>query len=139
MGQLVISIEFELLWVVLDIVGKDIEKYKDNLLSVHENIPWMLNIFKERGISATWATVGAENATSATANATIARFLLLIIPDLLSYIEPFLFFSKRDRPTVDRSKLIPYGVMRIPESTLLANNIIDANSTSDCNCLFERP
>lgn len=59
MGTLVISIDFELRWGVLDIVQEDIQKYKDNLLSVHENIPWMLQIFKERNIAATWATVGA--------------------------------------------------------------------------------
>lgn len=59
MGTLVISLDFELRWGVLDIVGQDIEKYKDNLLSVHENIPWMLKIFEERDIAVTWATVGA--------------------------------------------------------------------------------
>ena len=59
MGTLVMSIDFELRWGVLDIVGKDIDKYKENLLSVHENVPWMLKIFQERNIAATWATVGA--------------------------------------------------------------------------------
>lgn len=59
MGTLVISIDFELRWGVLDIVKDDFEKYKDNLLRVHDNVPWMLKVFEERGIAATWATVGA--------------------------------------------------------------------------------
>ena len=59
MGTLVLSIDFELRWGMLDRVGQDVEKYKSNLLSVHDNLPWMLQVFEERNIAATWATVGA--------------------------------------------------------------------------------
>ena len=59
MGKLIVSIDFELRWGILDILGQDVEKYRENLLSVHENIPWILKVFEERDIAATWATVGA--------------------------------------------------------------------------------
>jgi hypothetical protein len=59
MKSLVISLDFEMRWGVLDRVDDRFDAYRENLLSVRENIPWLLKIFEERGISATWATVGA--------------------------------------------------------------------------------
>ena len=59
MATLVVSLDFELRWGVLDKVYDNANAYRDNLLSVHENIPWILDLFSERGIHATWATVGA--------------------------------------------------------------------------------
>ena len=49
---------------MLDRLRDDVNEYRENLLSVRENIPWILKIFKERGISATWATVGAVACNS---------------------------------------------------------------------------
>ena len=59
MAFLVISLDFELRWGVLDKVYEDADAYRDNLISVHENVPWILELFNSRGIHATWATVGA--------------------------------------------------------------------------------
>jgi hypothetical protein len=59
MATLIVSIDFELRWGVLDRLEDNIEQYKSNIMSVHKTLPWMLKIFEERGISATWATVGA--------------------------------------------------------------------------------
>jgi hypothetical protein len=59
MRAIVVSIDFEMRWGVLDRVCNKFDAYRDNLLSVKNNIPWMLKIFEEREICATWATVGA--------------------------------------------------------------------------------
>lgn len=56
--------DFELRWGMLDRLQDDVNEYRENLLSVRENIPWILKTFKERGISATWATVGAVACNS---------------------------------------------------------------------------
>ena len=59
MSILVVSLDFEMRWGVLEKLQNQSGAYKDNLLSIKENVPWILKIFEERGISATWATVGA--------------------------------------------------------------------------------
>lgn len=59
MGKLVLSIDFELRWGVLDRVGNNVKQYQENIISVHETLPWMLKVFEERNVAATWATVGA--------------------------------------------------------------------------------
>ena len=59
MSTLVVSVDFEMRWGVLDRVNSKSYEYKENLLSVRGNVPWVLEVFEERGIFATWATVGA--------------------------------------------------------------------------------
>ena len=59
MSSLVVSLDFEMRWGVLERIQDQPDQYKENLLSVRDNVPWILKIFEERGISATWATVGA--------------------------------------------------------------------------------
>ena len=59
MSKLIISLDFEMRWGVLDRLHDNTDQYKENLLSVRENVPWILDIFLERNIKATWATVGA--------------------------------------------------------------------------------
>ena len=59
MSKLIISLDFEMRWGVLDRLQDNIYQYQENLLSVRKNVPWILDIFKERNIKATWATVGA--------------------------------------------------------------------------------
>lgn len=56
-GGLVVSLDFELAWGVLDVPGAE-GPYKTNLLGAREAIPRMLDLFAEFGIAATWATVG---------------------------------------------------------------------------------
>ena len=55
-GRLVISLDFEIYWGVHDAVS--LEKYRDNLLGVRKVIPGLLQLFKQYGINATFATVG---------------------------------------------------------------------------------
>lgn len=55
-GSLIISLDFELYWGVLDRVPA--ARYADRLRTVHEAIPRMLELFVEHNIHATWATVG---------------------------------------------------------------------------------
>jgi peptidoglycan/xylan/chitin deacetylase (PgdA/CDA1 family) len=55
-GQLVISLDFELLWGVRHHLDR--ESYGRNILGVREAIPAMLELFAKHGIHATWATVG---------------------------------------------------------------------------------
>ena len=59
MSTLIISLDFEMRWGVQYRLQGNRDQYKDNLLSVRNNVPWILDIFKERDIKATWASVGA--------------------------------------------------------------------------------
>ncbi|TVR91174.1 MAG: polysaccharide deacetylase [Trueperaceae bacterium] len=56
-GGLVVSLDFELAWGVLDAPGAD-GPYKANLLGAREAIPRILDLFADYGVAATWATVG---------------------------------------------------------------------------------
>lgn len=53
---LIISLDFELFWGMQDVVS--LEAYKDNILGVRKAIPMMLEMFRNKGIHATWAAVG---------------------------------------------------------------------------------
>ncbi|WP_417525544.1 polysaccharide deacetylase family protein [Marinovum sp.] len=56
-GELVLSLDFELLWGVRDHATR--ESYGRHILGGREAIPQMLARFERHGIAATWATVGA--------------------------------------------------------------------------------
>lgn len=56
-GELVLSLDFELLWGVRDHATR--ESYGANILGGRSAIPPMLERFERHGIQATWATVGA--------------------------------------------------------------------------------
>lgn len=55
-GAFVISLDFELLWGVRD--NRTIADYGANILGVREVVPALLDLFAERNIACTWATVG---------------------------------------------------------------------------------
>jgi hypothetical protein len=55
-GIFVVSLDFELLWGVRD--KRTIADYGANILGVRRAIPAMLELFEQRQISCTWATVG---------------------------------------------------------------------------------
>ncbi len=55
-GAFVISLDFELLWGVRD--NRTIADYGANILGVRQAIPALLDLFAERNIACTWATVG---------------------------------------------------------------------------------
>jgi peptidoglycan/xylan/chitin deacetylase (PgdA/CDA1 family) len=55
-SRLVISLDFELHWGVHDLMSVD--GYRRNLLGAREAVVRMLDVFVERGIRVTWATVG---------------------------------------------------------------------------------
>ena len=55
-GALVISLDFELLWGVRD--KRTIADYGANILGVRQVVPALLDLFAERNIACTWATVG---------------------------------------------------------------------------------
>ncbi|RFU64885.1 polysaccharide deacetylase family protein [Peribacillus glennii] len=55
-GSLVISLDCELYWGMRDIMT--IHEYIENLLGVRQVVPKLLELFREFGIHATWATVG---------------------------------------------------------------------------------
>ena len=87
-GKLIVSLDFELLWGVLDFADPD--SYKPNVLGGRTAIPRLLNLFEKYGIHATWATVGfmfAEN-----------------YDELKTY-----FPSENLRPTYSDKSLYPYG------------------------------
>ena len=84
-GKFVISLDFELLWGVLDIKNRD--AYNNNILAVREVIPKTLEIFEKYNISGTFSTVGflfAEN-----------------IEELIKYIP-------NSKPNYTNIKLSPY-------------------------------
>jgi hypothetical protein len=56
MSALVISLDFELFWVVAE--SRSIAGYRSNIEGEWEAIPKMLGPFQRYGIRATWATVG---------------------------------------------------------------------------------
>jgi len=55
-GTFVISLDFELLWGVRD--QRTIADYGANILGVRQVVPALLDLFAERNIACTWATVG---------------------------------------------------------------------------------
>jgi peptidoglycan/xylan/chitin deacetylase (PgdA/CDA1 family) len=55
-GALVISLDFELHWGVLD--SRPLEEYRENILGVRRGVPTLLELFRRYRIHATWATVG---------------------------------------------------------------------------------
>lgn len=55
-GKLIVSLDFELLWGVLDFDNPN--SYKDNVLGGRKAIPKLLELFEKYEIHATWATVG---------------------------------------------------------------------------------
>ena len=55
-GQLIISLDFELLWGVCD--HADRASYGTNIMGAREAIPRILELFDTHSIAATWATVG---------------------------------------------------------------------------------
>jgi hypothetical protein len=56
-GNLVISLDFELLWGVRDHATR--ESYGPNVFGGRKALPVLLEVFERRGIKATWAIVGA--------------------------------------------------------------------------------
>lgn len=55
-GELVISIDFELIWGMIDLENS--KKYTENVEGARAAIPKILKLFKKYDIHATWATVG---------------------------------------------------------------------------------
>jgi peptidoglycan/xylan/chitin deacetylase (PgdA/CDA1 family) len=55
-GTFVVSLDFELLWGVRD--KRSIADYGANIRGVRDAVPALLDLFAERGIACTWATVG---------------------------------------------------------------------------------
>lgn len=92
-GALVISIDFELAWGVRDSLGVA-GHYRGNLLGARDVVLRLLDMFVERGIAATWATVGllfAEGREEALAFAPSVR------PDYLDRrLDPYPALEGRD-------------------------------------------
>lgn len=55
----VVSLDFELRWGLHDRLGLDMDRYRRNLEGVHEVVPPLLEMLRERNLRATWAIVGA--------------------------------------------------------------------------------
>src|ERR1700730_5881112 len=55
-GALVVSLDFELYWGIRHLPW--VKDYVPNLVGARAAIPVILDLFKEYGIHATWATVG---------------------------------------------------------------------------------
>lgn len=55
-GTLVISLDFELLWGVID--HETVETYGERILGARRVVPKILSLFKKYGIHATWGVVG---------------------------------------------------------------------------------
>lgn len=72
----VISLDFELHWGMSDIVTTPEHPYVRHLLGARRAVPAMLDLFRERHIHATWATVGylfAENRETLTRFSPVRR------------------------------------------------------------------
>lgn len=55
-GSLLISLDFELMWGMFD--KTDLATYGQNIANVQSVVPRLLDLFAQRNIHATWATVG---------------------------------------------------------------------------------
>lgn len=86
-GYFVISLDFELMWGMFDKVTTD--TYGKNILGGRQAISELLRVFEERGIHATWATVGMLMANN--------------IEDLEQYVP-----SATERPKYPDQKLSSY-------------------------------
>lgn len=86
-GQLVVSLDFELFWGMLD--QCPLEAYEDHVLGGRNAIPALLDLFQKYGIHATWATVGFQFGES------------------YGEIAPF-FPEEALRPTYEKESLNPY-------------------------------
>jgi peptidoglycan/xylan/chitin deacetylase (PgdA/CDA1 family) len=58
-GHLVVSLDLELHWGIRDHTPLHAPGVRDRLLGVRQAVPAVLRLFRERGIRATWAAVGA--------------------------------------------------------------------------------
>lgn len=87
-GQLLVSLDFELFWGMLD--QCPLESYQDHVLGGRAAIPQMLALFQKYGIHATWATVGFQFAEN--------------------YGELCPFFPPENaRPAYEKPGLVPYS------------------------------
>jgi peptidoglycan/xylan/chitin deacetylase (PgdA/CDA1 family) len=57
--RIVWSLDFELRWGMHDILGMHRDAYRQNLEGAREAVPRLLELFAQRNVRATWATVGA--------------------------------------------------------------------------------
>lgn len=57
--RVVWSMDFELRWGLHDRLGMDFGAYRANLEGARQAVPELLDLFVQRGVRATWATVGA--------------------------------------------------------------------------------
>ncbi|MBX3272708.1 MAG: polysaccharide deacetylase family protein [Sandaracinaceae bacterium] len=57
--RVVLSLDFELRWGLHDVLGADRDAYRASLEGTREVVPRLLRMLTERGVSATWACVGA--------------------------------------------------------------------------------
>src|SRR5689334_25012451 len=87
-GILVVSLDFELFWGVRD--RCTLESYGEHIHGARKAIPAMLDLFREYGIHATWATVG---------------FLFFRTK------EDLLAACPQSRPIYENARLSPYPVL----------------------------
>ena len=87
-GTLIVSLDFELLWGVLDFDSP--EAYMPNVMGGRNAVPRLLELFKKYGINVTWATVG---------------FMFAHDYDELKRYFP----EKQNLPSYENQKLFPYN------------------------------
>lgn len=87
-GTLIVSLDFELFWGMLDVCPLD--RYRDHVLGGRAAIPQLLKLFEKHNIHATWAAVG------------------FLFGDNQGEIEQF-FPPENLRPSYKKPGLSPYG------------------------------
>ena len=107
-GALVMSLDFELAWGMLDVA--DVEgAWRDVAVRTREAVPRMLDRFAERGVAATWGTVGLLFAHS-------REEALKFLPEVRPRYAP---------PLVDPYALLQRGAMR-DEASWFAPTLVEA-------------
>jgi hypothetical protein len=86
--RIVWSLDFELRWGLHDQLRMELDAYRKNLEGAREAVPELLRLFIERGVRATWATVGALACQDWDDYYRRA-------PPPPRYANPFLAFSRR--------------------------------------------
>ena len=82
-GNLVVSLDFELMWGVRD--HRSLSDYGDAVLGGRQAIPLILERFERAGIRATWATVGLLFAKSRDQMLEYAVEQCVTAPDVLAH------------------------------------------------------
>ena len=127
-GAFVISLDFEIQWGVRDYNPPD-GNYSRHLLGERQSVPAMLELFKEYGVAATWATVGFLFAKS---KAELEKYKPKVLPN---YKNASLFPYDEKVGENEREDLLHYAPSLIEQIQKTPRQEIGTHTFSHYYCL----